>query len=445
MRQRITRMTVVVTAVAVLLLATPLTAVVGAYLVADERAELRRAAEVAAIGAGTQLASRRPVTSLTGAAHAPAAVLALYDADGRRILGDGPARADAVVQAAAATAEPGSTDGTVGGDLVVAVPVDTDTTPALTVRAAISRWDVYRRLGLVGLGMAALAAVAAVAAGLLARRLAQRITRPLEDLAAAARRLGEGDFTVRGPTGAIPEIDAVSDALTETADRIDRALARERAFSVDSSHQLRTPLAGLKLGLETALELPPGSDLRPALAAAIDAADRLETTIADLIDLARDTHHTAGPLDLPRLLDETAEAWHDVFAAAGRTLTVHQDDVPPTHVAAGAIRQILTVLLDNAMNHGRGPVTLAARDASGVLALDVTDAGPGPQDPATLFVRRAPGSTRNGIGLALARRLAEAEGGRLVLTTPVPPTFTLLLPAAARDSASARLNMVSVG
>jgi signal transduction histidine kinase len=98
--------------------------------------------------------------------------------------------------------------------------------------------------------------------------------------------------------------------------------------------------------------------------------------------------------------------------------------------SAAAVRQILAVLVDNSVQHGAGTVTVTARDAGGALAVDVSDQGSGLAVPADqLFARRAPGASGHGIGLALARSLAEAEGGRLSVTRVAPPMFTLLVPA----------------
>lgn len=456
MRLRITRLAVVVATVAVVLFAVPLAAIAFAYVLDDERAELVRAADGAAVTAAAQLSAGRAVTTLIGRGQDPSARLALYDGAGRLVFGSGPALADPVVRAAATDGiDESRTSGDVSGDLVVAVAVtDSDSfrgesspgnpariapgTPPMTVRAATTRWEVYRPLALVGIGMVVLGVLATVTAWILSRRLARRLTRPLEELSHAARRLGDGDFTARGPLVGVAEIDAVTRALADTADRIDQVLARERAFSADASHQLRTPLAGLRLGLEAALETP-DADPRPAMLAAIRAADRLHTTVEDLLDLARDTHRGGEPLDLDQLLTETADAWRAPLAAAGRRLALRRtDDAPSTSASTGAVRQILTVLLDNALAHGSGQITLTARDATGALALDVTDEGSGVARQEQLFTRRDAGAAGRGIGLALARNLAEAEGGRLVLARPAPPTFSLLLPGHDRPAAGRR-------
>jgi signal transduction histidine kinase len=216
--------------------------------------------------------------------------------------------------------------------------------------------------------------------------------------------------------------------LDTTAERLDGLVARERAFSADASHQLRTPIAGLRVQIEAAL-MAPEADLRGVLVGALEPIDRLESTVDNLLRLARDVHIDRSPLDLAQLARDVDRDWHGTFAAAGRPLRVTIDvDVPAPAVSQPPVRQILDVLVENAERHGAGVVTVGVRRVPGGVAVEVDDEGRGVSDAHAVFVRRADGG--HGIGLALARTLAEAEGGRLVLERTGPaPRFTLFLPA----------------
>jgi signal transduction histidine kinase len=126
--------------------------------------------------------------------------------------------------------------------------------------------------------------------------------------------------------------------------------------------------------------------------------------------------------------------WRPIVQGRGRDLRVSMaPDAPAGRASEAAVRQVVDVLLDNAVVHGAGTVTLTLRDAGQILAIDVADEGAGPPDPALVFQRRDGAVPGHGIGLALARSLAEAEGGRLLLSRAAPPVFSLLLPTTRRD------------
>jgi signal transduction histidine kinase len=352
--------------------------------------------------------------------------LAVYDDSGRRIAGrGGPGAADDLVRQALRAQAP--TDRVQGGRLVVAVPLVAGERVTGAVRAerddaeaAKSAGEPLRLLVGAAAGVIGVALLAAIGLG-------RGLARPLERLADAARRLGEGDFAIRAPRASVRELDDVALALDASADRLDELVNRERAFSADASHQLRTPLAALRIELEAMQLRGPET---PELAAALTQVDRLQDTVDTLLAVARDTPRSGTLTPLRGWLDDAESRWRGPLAAQGRPLHVRLDDPGLTaQVSASVLREILDVLLDNALRHGAGAVTLHARRAGGSLALDVADEGAGPAlDPDRVFARRHGSAAGHGIGLALARSLAHAEGGRLLLTHPAPPVFTLFFP-----------------
>jgi signal transduction histidine kinase len=405
-----------IAALAVLLFAVPLAVVIDRAHRDEALMRLQRDTVAATRSIDLAPASGDPLEIPPGAGP-----LGVYDRSGRRIGGSGgPAVADTVVRDALASGRPVARTG--GGRLVVAVPLVAGERVAGAVRAdraaAAAAGGSWLTLALAAVAVIALAVLAAVLA-------ARRLAAPLERLGAAARRLGDGDFSVRAPRSRIDEVDAVAAALDSAATRLGELVARERAFTADASHQLRTPLAALRIELE-ALELRDASG--PELQAALAQVERLEQTIDTLLAVARDTPRQAAPTPLATMLDDAETRWRGPLARDGRPLRVRVDTGDDSvWMSATVLREIVDVLLDNACRHGRGVVVLRARDAGSALALDVSDEGAGLEgDPERAFTRRA--GDGHGIGLALARSLAHAEGGRLIVTRAGPqPVFTLLV------------------
>lgn len=349
---------------------------------------------------------------------------AIYDPSGRRLTGQGPQMADAPVIDALA----GDVEGRIGDDqIVAATPLGSGAAPIGVLRVAESRGESTGRTTTVIAGMAGLAVLAFAFAAAAGWWLVRRLLHPVKRLRAAAELVGEGDFTVTVPATNLPELDAVGQALASSTDRIRRLVERERAFSADASHQLRTPLAGVILALETEL-LAPRPDRRTVLKESLDTLLGLEVIIEDLLALARDDTTPHQPVNLAALLDEQQQTWAPRYRSAGRSLEVRAGHDVEVTTSAVAVRHILDVLLDNALKHGAGAVLLTTTDTPGGAVVTVTDEGPGPSHLETLFQRRQPGASGTGIGLALARSLAEAEGARLILRSSPPTTFELLLP-----------------
>jgi signal transduction histidine kinase len=422
MRRRLVLAIGGVAALAVLLFAVPLGLVIQRTYRDEELLRLQRDTVAATRAIDLSRSDSDPV-------ELPASPdgLTVYRRDGARVAGrHGPRRADAIVLQALRDGRPA--ERAADGRLVVAVPlvvreqvrgaVRAERDDAAVMRAARGTWWTLIALAA---GVVALAVLAAVVAG-------RRLARPLERLAVGARRLGHGDFSVRAPRSGVAEVDDVAAALDSAAARLADLVARERAFSADASHQLRTPLAALRIELE-AIEL--SGDSSPDMAPALAQVERLQHTIDTLLAVARDAERSGSVTVLRPLLDDVEARWRGRLAAAGRPLAVHVDPADATaRISGPVLSEILEVLLDNAFRHGAGAVEVRVRETSGSLALDVSDEGAGlSSTPDAAFARRS--GDGHGIGLALARSLAAAEGARLGVTHAGPqPVFTLLLATA---------------
>ena len=421
MRHRVVVAIAAVAVVSVLALALPLARALQVENRTEELLRLSRDAAAATRQIDISAAPRDDPIELPPAD----ALLAVYGRDGRRIAGDGPGRAPALARTVLRTGRPAEAAG--DGRLVAVVPLYAGerVTGALRAersdaRAAAATRHAWRVLGLVALAIIAAAIVAAIVLG-------RRLTAPLERLADDAERLGHGDFAVRPVASGIREIDAVGGALDTTAQRLDALVQRERAFTADASHQLRTPLQALRIELE-------GMELRgveaPELVPAIAQVDRLQGTVATLLALARDATVPDAEADVGDVLDVLTERWTGPLARDGRPLRLAVPAVAPHAAASRAVvEEILEVLLDNAHRHGEGAVTVSARSWPGWVGIDVADEGPGLGDDPEACFERSPGDDGHGIGLALARSLAHAEAGRLTARAGAAPVVSLILRA----------------
>ena len=428
MRQRVVRVAVVAVAVALVFFAVPLAIMVRAAFFTQERGELERAALAAALRVGPQFASGDQMELPLAETDTPVGV---YDMKMRLRAGRGPGAADPVTRSAAKGVV---TDGQIGSDLVVAVPVSSSEDVVGVARASVAARVVWERVILAWLVLGALALGSLLVAILVARRQARLITEPLEALSAASQRVADGDLTARAERSAIPEIHRVAGTHNAMVSRLTQAIEKERHFSANASHQLRTPLTGLQLGLEAALQNPT-ADLRSVLSDATRRVRELHRTVDEVLALARlspDQWLVGAPHPLGQLMGEVESRWHGQLAREGRRIVVNlEPELTTSEVPGSMVTQILNVLIDNALRHGRGAVTLTARETSESLALDVADEGSIAMSSVEVFDRGTTGGDGQGIGLALARSMAEASGGRLLLACRAPATFTLFLPGVA--------------
>ncbi|MFI0231946.1 histidine kinase dimerization/phospho-acceptor domain-containing protein [Streptomyces sp. NPDC017086] len=423
MRQRVVRVALTAALVAVVLLAVPLALAIRSSLYAAQRDTLERTALAAAVRVSPDYATGDPVEL----PKAPAGGhLGLYDPQRRLRAGSGPRTADAPVRGALVGEVVRAPS---GGDLVAAVPVSHAERVIGVVRASSPADAVRDRILAVWAVLLGVTVVALAVAVVVARRQARVLAAPLEDLSRHCRAVADGDLNARAAVGSIAEIDQVARTHNAMLQSLSELLRRERDFTANASHQLRTPLTGLRLILETGLAQ---GDARPALREALDATQRLDQTVDELLRLARADGMPRPRLpdrSVPGLLREIEERWHGLFAHDGRRLEfVGGLEAGDVRVPGGPVGEILGILLDNARVHGHGTVRLTVRDLEDALAFDVADEGRLAGHPAHLFERGRSAGGGSGIGLALARDLATRLGGRLSATLTDPTTFTLLVP-----------------
>jgi signal transduction histidine kinase len=276
---------------------------------------------------------------------------------------------------------------------------------------------------LVWLLLAGLSVSMVVAGYVLATYQARRLTRPIVRLREIARLCGQGEsFEPLAPTG-IVEIDQLAQTFQSSAFRVKEAMLHERQFSADVSHQLRTPLASLRLKLDS---LNPACCSTEKTQSFRNDLMQMEGTIDHLLHLDR----TPARLDSVAVLDDVVrralQRWQPILTAAARHIRVVEGQSAVVQGSAIVFDQVLDVLISNAHRHGHGTITITIRSLLGGTAIDVQDEGTGlvAADAEQIF-RRGVGE-QNGLGLSIGRTLAEAEGARLIVTNLLPTTFSVV-------------------
>ncbi|MFM2069794.1 MAG: hypothetical protein RLZZ623_57 [Actinomycetota bacterium] len=399
MRRRLVFGTVAVILVVLVALIPPV--VVLLRRAAEREVEVRLSSQASAVStviADQLLAGDAPTVEQISPIIPPGDLLVITDSDGNELLRFGTATASGVTGTATG---PGGTH----------IAVSSDATSL----------DQRVRGPLFALGAFAIASVALGA--FLAAWMATRLSRPLEQLGVVADRLGGGDFTAVIPAqSGIDEIDGIRAALDSSAQRLDQMLTAERSFTGDATHQLRTGLAGIALRLELLASHPDPAVVTEATAA-IEQIDRLTRALDELLALARGgAGKQRGILELRPLVGHHCRDWQARCAAERRQLALAGDADGRVSATAGFVGQIVDILVDNALRHGSGAITITVFDRG----LRVRDEGTiDAAIEASMFALAKPADGPHGRGLALARRLARADGGSLELTGRTPTEFEL--------------------
>ena len=263
--------------------------------------------------------------------------------------------------------------------------------------------------------------------------IASRISRPLAALTRAAQQVGRGEHVDPAPEAGPREIRMLATAFNQMSADLER-LERDRAMVLAGiSHDLRTPLARLRLGLEMI-----GGDrsMSEGLAADIDEMDKI---IGQFLDFAKGESEAGIETALDELVDDICER----YAKLGRALVRGKPSAIRLSLAQMAVRRAISNLIDNALRYSSTPVEIEARREGGFAVIEVRDRGPG--IPASEAERMKRPFTRleaarsdaggSGLGLAIVDRVARMHGGRLDLLPREGGGLVarLLLSTAGRD------------
>jgi signal transduction histidine kinase len=307
--------------------------------------------------------------------------------------------------------------------LATAVPIIHNGRVAGAVRVTESVAAVHHAVLRVELALALIGLIV-LALGLFAGGLlAAQIGRPLRRLEAVARRLAQGDLRALAKVEGSLEQRSLSASINEMTDRIGRLLNAQQDFVADASHQLRTPLTGLRLRLEEAKVLAPEAGVAE-LDAAIGEVDRLAHTVDELLLLTRaGKRRLAGSrVELDDVVMDAWQRWRRRASERRITLARRRDGDPGTVWAARAdLERALDALLENALAYSASGSTVTMVAGGG--RIEVRDRGPGiPADERELVFERyhrgyagRSGAAGHGLGLPIARELAREWGGEVTL------------------------------
>ena len=333
-----------------------------------------------------------------------------------------------------------------GGELRVTLSVDgtMGRFPAGALVLARPTSELDNRLRMLWTWLIGVAAVGLLAAGIAAVMLARWVGRPLSDLDAAAQKLGGGALDTRSPTGhGPPEVRRLALTFNTMAGRLEALVHGHQAMMADVSHQLRTPLAALRLRLDLLTQ-----DADHATAAELAAAQgeiaRLSRLVDGLLAIARAENVVGTPVEVAvdTVIGDRAAAWAPVAEERGVELTTACPGPVRASLGDGHVEQILDNLLANALDAvpSGGHVSLRATVTGQGARVTIADDGPGmswPQQEAAFHRFASTSPPGAGLGLAIVHRLVTSNGGSATLSdTPGGGlTVTVDLPGRQPDRA----------
>lgn len=338
------------------------------------------------------------------------------------------------------------------GRLLVFAPVlrdDGDSTVGAVVLSR-SAAPLEHRITVLWILLGVVSAAGLLAAAVTATALARWVSRPLGMLEASAQRLGGGALDTRSPAGQGPsEVRRLAANFNTMAGQLEALVDGHQVMMADVSHQLRTPLAALRLRLDV-LAQDCDEPVAVELAGAQEEIARLSRLVDGLLAVARAEKVVAEPVPVAveTVIRDRTAAWHPAADERGVTLVAVGKGPVPARLGSGHLEQILDNLLANALEAvpAGGNIRVSAAATGTGAQIVVADDGPGmrPQQRRTAF-RRFATSGGTGLGLAIVHRLVTSNGGSVALSdTPGGGlTVTLWLPGVPRDRSSRRSAAIS--
>ncbi|GAA4240312.1 hypothetical protein GCM10022254_64470 [Actinomadura meridiana] len=300
---------------------------------------------------------------------------------------------------------------------------------------------------LLACGVLALSALASWAAW----RIVGRTLRPVDNIRRELAEIGGGDLSRRVPEpSGDDEVARLARTANATLDRLERSIRRQERFASDAAHELRTPIAALRINLEDLFMHPDDTDVERTAQAAIGATDRLQSLVTDLLLLAQigSRAETVEPLNLTTLVEGETRARRQLLNSGQDPIVLGTRLAPDIHVSGTRtyLERLVNNLLDNAQQHAATTIDVQLTSGETSSLLTVSDDGPGipRSDRGRIFERftrldtaRSRDEGGTGLGLAIAYEIASAHNGSLTVDdTPSGTRFALRLPLPDTPPAS---------
>ncbi len=343
--------------------------------------------------------------------------------------------------------------------LYVALPIGTANGIQGAVRITFPVSVVDDRIRHIWLLLAATGGVVLGIVFLASLLLARSMTRPLGELQRAAVRLGGGDLSIRAEVPRGPaELSVLASSFNATAARLEQLVGSQQAFVADASHQLRTPLAALRLRLEN-LEAEVHGAVADDLDGALAEVARLSRLVDGLLVLARAEQSSSTPVAIPaeELLDGRRDAWQAFAAEKQVRVETSVRGAPVARATPGRLEQVIDNLLNNALEVAppSSSVRLAAVTRGEWVELRVSDEGPGMTDDERArafdrFWQSAPARREGrpnghfGLGLPIVHELVVSDGGQVALERSAAGGLEVVVLVRRCTDAPARARQLSV-